>query len=127
MAARREDPRPDLISHLVMAEVDGEPMSDELIERILVLQPVAGIDTTWSSIGAALPVNVARRVTRDVELQGVEIRAGDYVMMTFPIACRDPEKFEAADRVVIDRERNRHVAFGVGIHRCLGSIPIVVG
>ena len=153
MAARRVAPGNDLISHLVTTELDGQPMSDDMIERILVLQLVAGIDTTWSSIGAALwhlatnpddrrrlvaepelipvaieellrayaPVNVVRRVARDVELHGVRMRRGDHVMMTFPIACRDPEHFEDADRVVIDRQRNRHVAFGVGIHRCLGS------
>ena len=46
---------------------------------------------------------------------------GDTVMMVFPAACRDPEAFERADEVIIDRERNRHVAFGAGIHRCLGS------
>ena len=41
--------------------------------------------------------------------------------MTFPAANHDPDAFEQADQFLIDRERNRHVAFGVGIHRCLGS------
>ena len=41
--------------------------------------------------------------------------------MAFPAANRDPEQFENPDRVIIDREINRHVAFGVGIHRCAGS------
>jgi cytochrome P450 len=36
-------------------------------------------------------------------------------------ANRDPEVFEDADKVIIDREENRHAAFGLGIHRCLGS------
>ncbi len=150
---RRQTPGDDLISHLVTTEMDGEPLDDDLIERMLVLQLVAGIDTTWSSIGAALwhlathdddrrrlvaepellptaleeflrayaPVNVARRVAHDTEVNGVRMKAGDHVMMTFPIACRDPEKFDRADEVVIDRARNRHVAFGAGIHRCVGS------
>jgi cytochrome P450 len=43
------------------------------------------------------------------------------VLLPFPSANRDPEAFERADEFVIDRARNRHVAFGLGIHRCLGS------
>ena len=43
------------------------------------------------------------------------------VMLPFPAANRDPGMFEQADRVVIDRQNNRHVAFGLGIHRCVGS------
>jgi cytochrome P450 len=41
--------------------------------------------------------------------------------MAFPAANRDPSVFADADKVVIDREHNRHVAFGAGIHRCAGS------
>ena len=41
--------------------------------------------------------------------------------MAFPAGNRDPEHFERADEFVIDREKNRHFAFGSGIHRCLGS------
>lgn len=153
MAVRRRTPGDDLISHLVTTEMGGEPLPDHLIERMLVLQLVAGIDTTWSSIGAALwhlathdddrrrlvaepallptaleeflrayaPVNVARRVAGDAVMGGVEMQEGDHVMMTFPIACRDPERFERADEVIIDRTENRHIAFGAGIHRCIGS------
>ncbi len=43
------------------------------------------------------------------------------VLLSFPSANRDPAMFEDADRVVIDRQLNRHIAFGVGIHRCIGS------
>ena len=153
MTERRKSPGNDLISHLVTTEMEGEPLPDHLIERMLVLQLVAGIDTTWSSIGAALwhlavhdndrrrlvaepellpaaieellrayaPVNVARRVTADAEVNGVTMHEGDHLMMAFPIACRDPQKFDRADEVVLDRAENRHVAFGSGIHRCIGS------
>jgi cytochrome P450 len=41
--------------------------------------------------------------------------------LSFPAANRDPELFEDADKVIIDREVNRHSAFGLGVHRCLGS------
>jgi cytochrome P450 len=67
------------------------------------------------------PVTMARVVTEDVEFEGCPMRAGDKVLMNFPAANRDPEAFEQADRVVLDRELNRHVAFGSGIHRCAGS------
>jgi cytochrome P450 len=43
------------------------------------------------------------------------------VLLPFPAANRDPEVFDDADRVVLDRAVNRHAAFGLGIHRCLGS------
>jgi len=53
--------------------------------------------------------------------EGCPMRAGDKVLMNFPGANRDPEAFEDADRVILDRALNRHVAFGSGIHRCAGS------
>ena len=49
------------------------------------------------------------------------MKAGEWVLLSFPAANRDPEAFEQADEVVIDREVNRHAAFGLGIHRCAGS------
>jgi cytochrome P450 len=47
--------------------------------------------------------------------------AGDKVLLNFPAGNRDPVKFDDADEVIIDRQKNRHFAFGIGIHRCLGS------
>jgi cytochrome P450 len=47
--------------------------------------------------------------------------AGDRVLMNFPSANRDPDAFDHADEVLLDRATNRHVAFGSGIHRCAGS------
>jgi len=67
------------------------------------------------------PVTMARHVIDDVEVGGCPMRAGDKVLLTFPAGNRDPELFEDPDRFIIDRERNRHFAFGSGIHRCLGS------
>ncbi|HVM52086.1 MAG TPA: cytochrome P450 [Acidimicrobiales bacterium] len=67
------------------------------------------------------PVTMARYVVDDVEVGGCPMRAGDKVLLTFPAGNRDPELFEDPDRFIIDRERNRHFAFGSGIHRCLGS------
>lgn len=67
------------------------------------------------------PVTMARIVAEDTELQGCPMKAGDRVILNFPAANRDPGAFPDADRVIIDREINRHVAFGAGIHRCAGS------
>jgi cytochrome P450 len=66
-------------------------------------------------------VTMARVVTEDVTFQGCPMRQGDKVLMNFPAANRDPDAFERADEVVLDRATNRHVAFGLGIHRCAGS------
>ena len=67
------------------------------------------------------PVTMARIAVDDIEVGGCPIKAGDKVLMNFPGANRDPEAFDRADEVVLDRANNRHVAFGVGIHRCAGS------
>ena len=63
----------------------------------------------------------ARTVTSDVELGGCQLRAGDRVLLGEASACRDEQEFEDADRFVADRAPNRHVAFGAGIHRCVGA------
>lgn len=67
------------------------------------------------------PVTMARLVAKDVEVGGCPMKADDWVLLPFPAANRDPEAFEAADGFIIDRARNRHSAFGLGIHRCIGS------
>jgi cytochrome P450 len=67
------------------------------------------------------PVTMARIVVDDIEVSGCPMKAGDRVILNFPAANRDPAAFADADRVVIDRLVNRHVAFGAGIHRCAGS------
>jgi cytochrome P450 len=141
------------LSDLLAARVDGEPVEDSIILGMAMLTLIAGIDTTWSAIGASLwhlathdadrerlvaepellptaveellrayaPVTMARLVTKDTEVAGCPMRAGDKVLMSFPAANRDPSVFERADEVVLDRQANRHVAFGSGIHRCAGS------
>lgn len=64
---------------------------------------------------------MARTATRDVEVGGHEIKAGERVVLAFGSGNRDEEMYDHSDEIVIDREQNRHFAFGVGIHRCLGS------
>ncbi len=153
IAKRQEDPGDDLISFLLSAEIDGEPVPMNVIRGNLGLMLIAGIDTTWSNIGSALwhlashpedrqrliddpelipvaveeflraysAVTMARIARNDTEIAGCPVAKGDRVLLSFPAANRDPEAFEDPDKVIIDRERNRHVAFGAGIHRCAGS------
>lgn len=64
---------------------------------------------------------LARTVTRDTELGDEELREGDRVLMLWASANRDEEEFEDPDQVRLDRHPNRHLTFGVGVHRCLGS------
>jgi len=66
-------------------------------------------------------VPMARKVTRDIDFHGCPMRKGDMVMLTYPSATRDPREFPDADKVILDRFPNRHMAFGVSEHRCLGS------
>ncbi len=70
---------------------------------------------------AYAPVTMARVVKEDYDFHGVEMKQNDWVLLPFPAANRDPEEWDDADKVIIDREVNRHAAFGLGIHRCLGS------
>jgi hypothetical protein len=147
------EPRDDLTTFLLEAELDGEKLHPDHVAGTMVLLMIAGIDTTWSAIGASLwhlaqnpddrrrlvedpglmttaieeflrayaPVTMARLVAEDFEFQGCPFREGDWLLLPFPAANRDPEMFPGADEVKIDRAENRHAAFGLGIHRCLGS------
>lgn len=67
------------------------------------------------------PVTIARVITEDTEIAGCPVTAGKRLMLSFPSANRDPDHFEDPDTVKLDRRNNRHLAFGVGIHRCIGS------
>ena len=148
-----KNPRDDLTTFLLGAELEGEPLGIDHVGGTMGLLLIAGIDTTWSAIGASLwhlagnphdrerlvsepgllpvameellrayaPVTMARLVKQDVEFQGCPMRVDEWVLLSFPAANRDPGAFEDADRVVLDREVNRHAAFGLGIHRCVGS------
>jgi cytochrome P450 len=142
-----------VISYLINARIDGQPLSDDHISGTLRLLLFAGIDTTWSAVGSCLlhlathaedrkrlvaepnliptaveeflrayaPATVAREVAKETEINGCRFKEGEMVLLALPAANRDPEKFQDADRVIVDRTPNPHVAFGVGIHRCVGA------
>jgi cytochrome P450 len=68
------------------------------------------------------PVQILNRwATEDVELGGHLIRTGENVAVAYAAGNRDPRRFAAPEEFVADRPENRHLAFGVGIHFCLGA------
>ncbi len=153
IADRQANPKDDLITHLCNVEIEGNPLAPEHVRGTVALLLLAGIDTTWSAIGASLwhmaqspndrkrwiedpavqpfaieeflrfyaPVTMARLVAKPIEIGGCPMKPADWVLLPFPAANRDPEMFEQADEFIIDRAKNRHGAFGLGIHRCVGS------
>lgn len=153
IAKRRVHHGDDLLSELLSTEMGGAPLDESMVLGSAALVLIAGVDTTWSAIGASLwhlathhedrkrlvddaslmplaveellraysPVTMARLVVKDIDFAGCPMKAGDKVLMNFPAANRDPDVFEDAGNVVLDRTHNRHVAFGSGIHRCAGS------
>jgi cytochrome P450 len=64
---------------------------------------------------------LARTVTRDVEFHGQQLKEGERVLLLWASANRDPAAFECPAELNLRRKPNRHMAFGVGQHRCLGS------
>jgi cytochrome P450 len=62
-----------------------------------------------------------RHTVNDVEMHGVVIPAGRKVLLLFGAANRDPDHFDRPDEFDIARSPNRHIAFGAGIHHCLGA------
>jgi cytochrome P450 len=63
---------------------------------------------------------LGRLVTRDIRLGDQQLHAGDRVLVHYGSANRDARVFESPDALVYDRDRNPHLAFGLGIHRCIG-------
>ncbi len=143
-------PQDDLTTFLLEVELGGNKLAPEHVRGTMLLLMIAGIDTTWSAIGASLwhlaqhpddqrllpsvmttgveellrayaPVTMARLVAQDFEFEGCAMKEGDWLLLPFPAANRDPAAFPEPDRVVLDRAENRHAAFGLGIHRCIGS------
>ncbi|MEA3214111.1 MAG: hypothetical protein QOJ19_267 [Acidimicrobiia bacterium] len=150
---RRQQGGDDLTALVAKAEIDGVPMPERTQAAMLLVLLIGGIDTTWTTLGAALlhlathaedqarlraepelletaleeflrfyaPVEIGRLVTHDTEVGGCPVAAGEHVWLSYPAANRDPSVFPDADRFIIDRRENRHLTFGVGVHRCLGS------
>jgi hypothetical protein len=154
MAARRAEPLDDIMSELIRAEIDGEPLEDDVIANYALLLVLGGLDTTSASLGnVAVRIDrdpelrkqlvenpdlvadgveemlridspvlaLARTVRCDTELGGQHLKAGDRALLVWAAANRDPAQFNEPDQLDLTREDNRHLTFGVGLHRCLGS------
>ena len=65
--------------------------------------------------------SIARTARQDMELRGCKIRSGDRVLISWYVANCDSKAFEDPETFVVDRFANRHVSFGLGPHRCVGS------
>ncbi len=89
--------------------------------RRLVENPQMIAQAIEEFLRAYAPVTMARVVTEDFNFHGYELKKEDWMLLPFPAANRDEKEFPQADTVDIDREINRHSAFGLGIHRCIGS------
>jgi cytochrome P450 len=89
--------------------------------RRLLAEPELMPTAIEELLRAYAPVTMARLVKEDVEIGGCPMKVDDWVLLPFPAANLDPAAFDRADEVLIDRAENRHLAFGLGIHRCLGS------
>ena len=153
-AERRRQPRTDLLTRLVEAEVDGERLPDDQVVNFAIVLLLAGHITTTMLLGntvlcldaypeqqdraradrASIPAVIeeslrlftpfallGRATTREAELGGVTIPADHMVMVWLGSANRDPRQFP--DPVAFDpgRAPNPHLAFGHGIHFCLGA------
>jgi cytochrome P450 len=151
---RRSDPRDDLVSALLAAEIEGEHLSEIELIGFSMLLLVAGNETTTNLIANAVlcldenpasaaalranpellpgaieetlryrsPVQSMFRVTTEpVELSGAEIPADQSLVAWIGSANRDPAQFPAPDEFRLERSPNRHLAFGHGIHFCLGA------
>jgi cytochrome P450 len=151
---RSSNPRDDLLTYLVGAEIDGQKITRNDILDICFLMLLGGLDTVTSTLGcnisflaenpehrrriaeneALLPnaieellrwetpvMGVPRVMKKTVTLHDFEIKEGETVMLMIGAANVDDDAFPDAGRVDFDRERNRHLAFGSGPHRCLGS------
>ena len=143
MVARRAAPADDLISDLAATELTD----DEIVASVVLLLN-AGHEASVNVFGngavamlrrglrpaADVPVTVEemlrfdsalqlfeRTALEDVEVGGVTVAAGEKIAVLLGSANRDPEVFESPDEFLVDRSKNPHVAFGVGVHFCLGA------
>jgi cytochrome P450 len=151
--ARKDDPKDDIISLLWQTEIDGQPMTVELMEDYAVLLFIAGLDTVINGMGfgirhlamhpelqdqlranPALITEAAeellrrytftipmRRIAQDTELGGFQLKTGEWLALYLPGADLDPREFAQPEAFDLNRENKVHIAFGAGVHRCLGA------
>ena len=98
--------------------IDAQP---ELRQQILD-DPSVLEQGTEEFLRYATPVlSLPRTVTEDTEFHGRQLKKGEQVLIMWAAANRDPSQFEDPETVDLSRKATRHMAFGLGVHRCLGS------
>ena len=70
---------------------------------------------------AYAPVTMARLVREDMNWRGADMKAEDWILLSFPAANRDPAVFDRPDELDVARADNSHLGFGAGIHFCVGA------
>jgi cytochrome P450 len=90
-------------------------------QRRLRREPAAIPAAVEEMLRAYAVVTTTRRVTRDIEFHGVTMREGDRIILPMTITARDGEEYDNPNKVDFDRENVRHITFGAGPHRCIGS------
>jgi cytochrome P450 len=152
VAARRVEPRDDVISHLT--RWPDPKFTDEQIQMMTLNVILGSADTTSSLLSQAIiyldrdralrarlaadhelirpaveeflrlfavAMGPARTVTRDVDVDGVTMKAGDRLLLSYAAANHDPSRYEHPYEFDLDRGAALHVAMGVGTHFCLGA------
>ena len=105
------------LTSLTLHHLDAHPdLRARLIADPALIVPATEEFLRYFSVNETL----TRTVTRDTELGGQQLCRGDHLMLSWLSANRDEAVFDRADEVVLDRETNAHLAFGVGPHRCIG-------
>ena len=100
----------------IMHLVDNPSQRD-----LIIADPTAIPKAVEEILRIEAAVAAGRRATRDTELGGVNIAEGDQLLLMLCSANRDPETFTHPAELDINRSPNRHLSFGAGVHRCLGS------
>jgi cytochrome P450 len=151
---RRKEPRNDLLSGLVAAELEGSKLDFPEMIQMLILLLVAGNETTTNLIGNTVielmnhpdqlerlrtapelihtaieevlrfssPVQATvRRAARDAQVGGKTVSENQQIIVWLQSANRDEEVFPNPDTFDVARTPNRHIAFGLGPHFCLGA------
>jgi cytochrome P450 len=132
--AKRKNPEDDLISALVQAEETGNKLSEDELLGTLFLLLVAGYETTVNLIGngtlallqhpdhdGPFEISTERFAREDVAIGETVIPKGEVVMAVIAAADHDPKRFPEPSKLDITRTDNKHLAFGKGIHYCLGA------
>jgi cytochrome P450 len=105
------------VSGGMIALMENPEERRKVVENPDLIDPLTEEIVRWVS-----PVtSFTRTATRDTELRETKIREGDQILMMYPSANRDEERFPQADRFIADRNPNPHVGFGIGNHFCLGA------